>query len=81
MWQDIVFSIGSLLFTFALIPSIVDKYGKPSAISSFMTAIVLSVYAPTMFTLGLYWSTFCTSLTALAWWVLLYQRLKRDGMI
>ena len=76
MWQDLVFSIGGLLFAFALIPSIIDKWGKPSLTTSLMTAVVLSVYVPAMYTLGLYWSTFCTALTASAWWTLFFQRIK-----
>jgi len=75
MWNDIVFTVGSLLLSVALIPSIISAY-KPDARTSFLTGSVLAVFSVNYLTLGLYFSTVSTVLSAVLWYVLMVQELK-----
>lgn len=73
-WQDIVFAVGSLVFSAALIPS-VRGTDKPAFISSALTALILAVYAFTFATLSLWFSTFATTLNCVVWSTLAVQKL------
>lgn len=73
LWQDILIMVGGFVFVIALLPSVFSK-GKPAKSTCFMTAAVLSSYVGAFVTLGLFLSAFSTGLTALTWWVLLFQR-------
>ncbi|MEO8785019.1 MAG: hypothetical protein ABI221_01715 [Candidatus Saccharimonadales bacterium] len=75
-WQDIVFTIGSLVFTVALWPSIRSKH-KPALHTSVITASVLFVFAITYLSLSLYFSAFATLLTTIAWTVLAVQKYRQ----
>ena len=76
VWQDIVMTVGQFVFAISLWPTIkaVEKPAWKTCISS---AVVLSVYVPTLFTLGLYVSVSATILVALGWWILFFQSIKR----
>jgi hypothetical protein len=78
LWQDIVFSVGSIVFSFALVPSIMDRFGKPNTSTSLTTAIVLSTYVVCFFSLGLFWSGIFSTLTAVGWYILFFQKMAQN---
>ena len=73
-WQDKVFTIGSLLFTLALIPTLLGD-AKPEIWTSLMTSSVLAVYAYTFYSLKFWYSMSTTILTTLCWFILAIQVL------
>lgn len=75
-WQDLVLLIGNFIFFAALVPSIISS-DKPSRWTSLPTAIVLTVFAFTYYSLGLNYGTFMVALSAIAWWVLFFQMMLR----
>lgn len=73
--QDILMAIGSALFSIALVPSIRSK-DKPAKGTSLLTGTVLAVFTGCYVSLGLVYASVTTGITALLWFVLLYQRLR-----
>lgn len=76
-WQDLLFSSGGLIFTIALIPSILSD-DKPALSTSLMTAVILSTFSYAYFTLELWLSVFGGALVAGGWWVLAVQKYLID---
>lgn len=72
-WQDIVFTVGSLVFIIALLPSVFSE-NKPDIKTSALTTVILSVFALTYFSLHLYFSSIVTFATALVWGFLAWQK-------
>lgn len=75
-WQDIVLTVGNTLFFIALIPSIASEH-KPSKWTSLLTAATLTVFTFTYFTLSLTYATYTVGATALAWWILFFQKWRK----
>lgn len=75
-WQDIVLSIGSVVFLAALIPSVVGK-DKPAFTTSLLTGCVLVVFTITYASLSLKYTTLATGLSALLWLILADQKAKQ----
>jgi threonine/homoserine/homoserine lactone efflux protein len=75
-WQDLVLSVGQILFFVALLPSIWSP-GKPALMTSVMTATILTVFVVTFWTLDLLFAAVTTTLAASAWWILAYQRWQQ----
>ena len=75
-WQDAVLTVGNIIFFLALIPSIVSK-DKPSKWTSLSTALALTAFSFTYFTLNLTYSTIAMAATSLAWWVLYFQKIHQ----
>lgn len=73
-WQDMIFTVGGIVFLVALFPSIFSE-DKPALSTSFTTAFTLSVFALTYATLELFFSSISTGLLALGWWTLAFQKL------
>lgn len=73
--QDIIFSVGSVIFILALIPSI-RSAAKPALASSLMTGSILAVFAITYLTFShpLYFAAATTAGTALCWYILAWQK-------
>jgi hypothetical protein len=76
LWQDWVFSVGTWVFAIALVPTIRGKE-KPPLWTSFPTAIFLTLFALTYFSLTLWLSAFSSLLTATAWSILAIQKLQQ----
>lgn len=76
-WQDIILSVGSWIFTIALIPSVLSK-DKPALSSSLTTGSVLAVYAVTYLTLSLWTAAASTVLVAGMWFTLAVQKYRAD---
>ena len=76
-WQDIVLTLGSIIFLVALVPSIRSK-DKPALMTSLMTGLVLFVFATTYITLDLWFSAATTALTGMLWLVLAVQKARAE---
>lgn len=74
-WQDWVIAVGSLMFFFALLPSVFGK-DKPDVRTSALTAVILTAFMVAYASLGLKFAMFTTALVAVAWYVLFYQKAK-----
>lgn len=73
MWQDFIFTVGSIIFAFALIPSILGPH-KPALASSAMTGTVLFIFSLTYLSLNLIFSACATFITGLMWSTLAIQK-------
>ncbi len=76
-WQDTVLTIGQVVFSFALIPTIFNKQ-KPALSSSLISGVFLMVYAIVFATLSLWFTVIPTILTGTCWFILAYQRYRND---
>jgi ABC-type cobalamin transport system permease subunit len=65
-WQDIIFSIGSIIFTIALIPAILERKYPPIS-TCILTGVMIGVYAATDLTLELWFSAITSAISALLW--------------
>lgn len=76
MWQDVVMTLGQFIFAVSLIPTILGNE-KPAWSTCIMSSIVLTVYIPTLYSLGLYISVIATVLVAIGWWILFFQSIRK----
>lgn len=74
-WQDFVITAGSIVFGVALIPMIRGK-DKPPLLTSVPTATFLTAFVGVYGSLGLWLSTVVGAFSALAWWVLVVQKVR-----
>ena len=72
MWQDVIFSIGSVIFAIALLPSVFSN-DKPALATSVMTGTVLVIFTITYATLGLWSTAIINGMVSTIWWVLAWQ--------
>lgn len=79
-WQDFVLSAGSLIFTAALVPSLLSKH-KPALSTSLMTGVVLAIFVVVYTTLSLWFTAFSTSLNCLAWLALAVQKYFQEKSV
>ncbi len=80
MWQDAVLSLINFGFILTLIPAIIRNYrmkdvAGQSLATYVSTAMLLSVMSFIFFTLDLLLSALGTAGTAVAWYILLYQKI------
>jgi uncharacterized membrane protein len=73
LWQDIILTGGSIVFIFALLPSVLNK-DKPALATSLTTGIVLIVFALVYFSLHLWMAGATNSITSLLWFLLALQK-------
>lgn len=66
MWQDIVFTVGGVLFFFALLPTLIGK-NKPALGTSLVTGVLLFMFALTYMSMGMIFSSLATGLTSASW--------------
>jgi len=76
-WQDLVISIGQIIFSIALIPMVLGK-DKPALISSVITGIVLMIYALTYITIQFWFGSLMTIITGGIWLLLAYQKYRME---
>lgn len=76
-WQDVVFTIGQVIFVFALIPSIKGK-DKPALLTSVITVLILSTFAISYATLSLWGSMIGAVLNCTGWTILAVQKYLID---
>mgnify|MGYP001559148886 FL=1 len=72
-WQDMVFTVGAIFFIVALLPSVFSE-NKPDIKTSSLTAVILTCFSVTYFTLHLYFSAVVTLATAILWGFLAWQK-------
>ncbi|MFA6427746.1 MAG: hypothetical protein WCW16_04900 [Candidatus Magasanikbacteria bacterium] len=80
IWQDIVITIASIVFSLALFPQVYygfkNKKGTITHSTSVPTFLGLYVIAITYFSLGLYFSAGMSVVTATLWLIFFIQRVK-----
>lgn len=76
-WQDIVFTVGSIGFIIALIPTVL-AYEKPAILTSVWTGVTLLVFSVVYLTLDLYMSATVTCITAFTWLLLAWQKFSQN---
>jgi hypothetical protein len=80
MWQDIVLTIISVAFGYSLIPQVIYGFRNRVGFITYQTGIITTIglllASIVNFTLNLYLSAITTSITAICWAFLLYQRVK-----
>lgn len=72
LWQDVIMTSGQFIFALALIPTIKANQ-PPTKWTCLTTAVVTTVYIPTLLSLGLKVSFVATILVSIGWWILFYQ--------
>ena len=77
MINDLTFTIGSIVFLVALIPSLTSEY-KPNKTTSISTAAVLYAFTLNYISLGLYMSSVVGFATACCWLALYIQVKRRE---
>jgi len=79
VWQDIVITIASIVFSVALVPQVIagfkDRKGFVTLAASIPTTLGLYVLSFTYLSLNLSYSAVTAFLTGTLWWVLFMQRL------
>ncbi len=76
-WQDLALSIGSFIFTVALIPSLRSKH-KPALSTSVLTGIILLVFAAVYLSLTLWLGAALVLLNAVTWFILAAQKYQQE---
>ncbi|MBI2673102.1 hypothetical protein HYX19_02480 [Candidatus Woesearchaeota archaeon] len=80
MWQDIVISIASIIFVYAMIPQIIygfkTKKGLISVQFSLLNILAMIGLVVVYVSFGLIFSTVLNIIITLLWFILLIQRLK-----
>lgn len=77
IWQEVIFTVGSLIFIAALIPALRSEENKPPISTALITASVLSAFALAYVTLELYYASTTTAITAGIWYALAVQQYER----
>lgn len=80
IWQDGVMTVGQFLFFVALIPTIRAKE-KPALSTAVLTAGILTIYVPTLWTLHLHIAVVSTVLVTVGWWIIAYQSWVKSRRI
>jgi hypothetical protein len=79
-WQDVVLAIGSLSFSVALVPTIRGA-SKPALLTSLLTGGWLAVFTVVYATLGLWFASISSAVTAVMWFVLAAQVVRQRAHI
>ncbi len=79
-WQDWIFSTGSIIFSIALVPSVLGK-DKPALSTSLMTGTILAIYIVAYISLSLWFSAATSVLIAGTWFLLAYQKYRQDKTV
>ena len=77
IWQDVVMTLGQFAFGIALIPTIKANQ-PPTKGTCLTTAVIATIYVPTLLSLGLKVSFLATILVATNWWILFYQSYRQE---
>ena len=75
MWQDYIITIGLIVFSIALLPSVFGKQ-KPPLLTSIPTALVQFVFSVTFATLNLWFSAISQLISGILWAVIAVQVLR-----
>lgn len=80
VWQDIVITIGQIIFAAALIPSIRGA-DKPAFSTSSITGSILAIFGITFATLQFWGSMLLSSLVAIEWFILAVQKFQMEKSV
>lgn len=80
IWQDALLAVCSIVFTIALIPSILGN-NKPEVYTSTLTALVLLVMAICYISLSLWFAVFAALFNCFAWVTLALQKSRQSRTI
>ncbi len=72
-WQDWIFTIGQIIFIFALIPTIRGK-DKPAFSTSLISTLIILTFSATYFSLELWGSAIFALINAVCWGILAFQK-------
>lgn len=75
IWQDWVFGIGTIIFSIALLPSILSKE-KPAISTSIPTGSILALFALTQASLSLWFASGMSLVAAFLWFTLALQKYR-----
>ena len=73
-WQDLIFTVGNIIFALALIPTILGK-NKPALSTSLTTTIVLYIFSLAYLSLSLWFSTIASFISGSLWLILALQNI------
>ncbi len=76
IWQDLVFGIGTIIFSIALIPAILGKE-KPPVSTSLSTGVTVLVVAFTQASLSLWFASAMSMISGFLWLTLAIQKYHR----
>lgn len=76
-WQDVVITVGQIIFIIALIPAVKHQH-KPPFPTSILNAIVLFSFAIVYITLSLWFASITTAIVGFLWLVLALQKKKNS---
>lgn len=79
MWQDWVFSIGSIYLTFSILIMWKDRRSVTPVGTSAPTALILSAFAFSFYTLEAWFNAAAFASTAIAWWLVLAFRRPKSS--
>jgi len=75
LWQDWIFGVGTIIFSIALIPSVLGKE-KPAISTSLSTGITLMIFAFAQATLFLWFACIASILAGFLWLTLAVQKIR-----
>lgn len=74
--QDLVFSVGAVVLTLTLLPTLTRREARVPYWTSGATFAVLGIYAVTFATMGMWYSAFMQGLLSFLWLlILLFRRV------
>lgn len=77
LWQDYILTIGSVVFSVALVPAVMAKE-KPPLSTSVPTFFFLYLFSFVYTTLSLWLSAMTAGITATLWLILAIQRYRQQ---
>lgn len=77
-WQDIVISVGGVILSLALLPSVFGK-DKPPLSTSLLTGVILLTFAVTYYTLSLTFAFVSVGSNGVLWMILAWQKWRYKG--
>ncbi len=78
MWQDYLITVAQIIFAISLFPSLLSKDKKPALQTSLWTALALFAMVIALYSLDAILGAILTTVNAILWLVLLYQRYSLD---
>lgn len=79
MWQDLVFSIGNVVFLITLLPVIFNEQAYVPRLTSVPIAVMLALYVVAFASLSLTWAAVFAALTVVAWGFIAAKRGTRPS--
>lgn len=78
MWQDWVLAAMQLVFIGALVPTMLHEHKKPTLSTAILITAGVSISSLVYFTLAFWGSAIATTVHALQWAIVAYQRYRLD---